>query len=458
MYENNTNNYNYQQNYPQQPQYNFSTDPNRQSKPPKKKRSSGAIALIIAGVIVVGGASGFGGAYLASKTNTSESSSVNSENSGASENEPAYTTAADSSATTAAETVPQDAKPDYQVSDDLISLKNTVAINTSVEYDYEELYEKVNGSIVIVRNYISDNDGSYSLYGTGSGVIFTTDGYIITNAHVVSGATKVSVVVSDQYSDEEEMEAVLLGSDTSTDVAVLKVKRDEPFTAAALGDSDSLKIGQRVAAIGNPAGLSKTLTDGIVSGLNRTAYSNGYELSSIQTNAAINPGNSGGGLFDMYGNVIGIVNSKLVSQSSDTSVENLGFAISINEAKPIISDLINYGYVTGRPALGITTKAINSVYAAQMYGLSSTGLLVTEINSNAPVAKSGLQVGDVITHINGTEVTSVTDVQTIIKDMAAGDTVTATVSRTSTSDTQFFSHTTSETLEIEIELTESGSY
>lgn len=461
MYDNNgyQNPYNFstapdQQQYPDQPYQNYQGQP----QPPKKKKTStGLVVGVIIAAIVFGSASGFGGSYLASRMEDGGNTAVTTpsdSNNPPESIEPQQTEPPEESMTTTEEYV----RPETAVDESLSSLENMTAINTSRSYSYSELYKKVNESIVVINNYVSGSSygesSEYVLYGTGSGVIFTSDGYIITNYHVINGFNKLSVVVSDSYSDGAEMEAVLVGSDSATDLAVLKVSRDEPFTAAALGDSDSLEIGQDVAAIGNPASLDKSLTRGIISGLNRYSSDQGYVLSSIQTDAAINPGNSGGGLFDMYGNVIGIVNSKLVA--SDSSIENLGFAITINEAKPVISDLINFGYVKGRPALGITTFEVKNQYTAQLYGAGGLGLLVTAINQDAPVAQSDLQVGDLITAVNGKEVTTVLDVQDIIKGMSAGDKVTVTVTRTTTVSNGYFgnSYHTS-TAEVEIILTES---
>ena len=236
----------------------------------------------------------------------------------------------------------------------------------------------------------------------------------------------------------------MVGKDQATDLAVLKIERSQPYTAVPLGNSDSLNIGQQVCAIGNPAGLSKTLTGGYISGLNRFTSEKGYVLSSIQTDAAINPGNSGGGLFDMYGNVIGIVNSKIVA--SDSSIENLGFAITINDAKPIISDLINYGFVKGRPVLGITTQQVNDY--------NFKGLLVVEIDQNAPVAQSELKVNDIITAVNGEAVTAVEDVQELTKGMKAGDKITVKVLRPVKISSGYFSQTSYEEHEFEVTLTE----
>lgn len=441
MYDDNNLN---QQPTNQAPVYNFSTDP----KPPKRKKGIGIVAAVLA-VAIIGVSGGFGGAYLAGSMLNLTNGGASEETSTSRQEQPAEDGDEVTSAVTEAYV-----KPETSVTDDLSTLANMATINSSREMTYEELFEARSHSIVIVSNYAQSN-GSYTLAGTGSGIIITTDGYIITNAHVVSGAARVTITVTDQYSDSEEIEATLLGSDTATDIAVLKVSRDDAFTAAPLGDSDTLAIGREVCAIGNPAGLTNTLTNGIVSGLNRYySSSSGYELSSIQTNTAINPGNSGGALFDMYGNVVGVVNSKLVSDS----VESLGFAITINEAKPVISDLINYGYVTGRPMLGITTMALNE-YTAYLYGYNATGLLVTEINEDAPARRNGLQVGDVITAVNGKTVSSVANVQTILKDMSAGDKVTVTVVRVTTSDNQIGGfgggNAQSQTVDLEIELIES---
>lgn len=432
--------------------YNFSTDPNFNNgsypeppKPPKKKKvNGGLIAGLLAAAMVVGGASGFGGSYLANRMENNSITDNDGENSGGNNTE------AESSLPPI--TAPEHIKPSNPVSDDLSTLENMAKVNTTVKYNCEELYRQVNESIVMIYNYANDKygDGGYTKAGAGSGVIFTTDGYIVTNNHVVKDAAKITVIVSDGVTKYEdvEMEAALVGTDSATDLAVLKVKRDEAFVAAALGDSSSLNVGQEVCVLGNPSGLSKSLSNGIVSGLNRYASEKGYELSSIQTDAAINPGNSGGGLFDMYGNLVGVVNSKLVSLSSETSIENLGFAITINEAKPIISDLINFGYITGRPVLGITTQQVSQ------FSSGATGLLVAEINQDAPVAKSDLRVGDIITAVNGEPVSSVTDVQDATKGMKAGDKITVTVSRPTTTGNGYFAHTTYETLEIQVILTE----
>lgn len=440
--------------------YSFSTDPNQNSgytqqyggypqppKPPKKKKvSGGLIAGLLAAAIAVGGLSGFGGSYIANRLE-GNSGAQSEESKNPDSTSPEDETLPD------ANTAPEYSRPEESVGDDLSSLANMAEVNTKTKYDCEELYRRVNESVVMVYNYVNDGYGgenSYVKQGSGSGVFFTTDGYIVTNNHVVKGAAKVTIVVSDKATnyEEVEMDVTLVGTDSSTDLAVLKAERSEPFTAAAIGDSSKLNVGQQVCVIGNPSGLSKSLSTGIVSGLNRFADSNGYELSSIQTDAAINPGNSGGGLFDMYGNLVGVVNSKLISMSSTATIENLGFAITINEAKPIISDLISYGYITGRPIIGISTQKVSS------YDSQYTGLLVAEIDQNAPVAKSRLRIGDIITEVNGNAVADVTDVQKATKGMKEGDKVTLTVQRPTTTGNGYFAQTTYEKMQFEVTLTE----
>ena len=344
------------------------------------------------------------------------------------------------------------------------------------EYTLSELYEAVNDTIVLIKVYedqSSDNVYSYYDYyfgygdrddrssksdepvytGYGSGIVFTDDGYILTNAHVVDGSTKLVVEVND-YNDPEithEYDAEIIGSDTSTDIAVIKINRDEPFIAAKIGDSDTLKVGQQIAVIGNPGVnadimFAHTMTEGIVSGLDVECLAdNGYSLSLIQTDAAINSGNSGGGMFDMYGNVVGVVNSKIIA----TTYEGLGFALTIDEAKPIMEDLLSYGYVKSRPVLGVTTIELNE-YRAQLYGAKlSKGLLISAMNEGAPVETSGLRVADIITKINGKNVESVTDVQSIISKFKVGDTITATVARENSTGGM-------DSIDIEIVLTESA--
>lgn len=407
-------------------QGNVHVDPNGGKAPKKKSGSKGAlVAGIVAIALVVGGGAGFAGTVLGNNigiidglplTSSSDSVSAGTDNSSTDSTVSAPSTTLSTSNTATA--APLD---ESKINDST----NSTLLNA------EELYEKVKNSVVLVYNYQRQTGYAEPVkYGSGSGVVFTSDGYVITNEHVVEGADKMTVVAPDYKNPEntKEYEATVVGSDTYSDLAVLKISRDDPFEYATLGDSDTVRVGQDICVLGNPKQLLNSLTKGIVSGLGRASASNSaYGTSTIQIDAAINSGNSGGGLFDMYGNVIGIVDYKLVS-NSQASIDNIGFAITINEAKPVINDLMTKGYVTNRPGLGINGEEI-SEYSAYMQGLESGGVYVTYISEDMPVAKSGLKVGDIISKVNGTAVSSVTDIQNIIAELNIGDTVELTVYR-----------------------------
>jgi serine protease Do len=258
--------------------------------------------------------------------------------------------------------------------------------------------------------------------GSGSGVILTADGYIATCAHVVDGAKKLTVTLNDDTS----YEATLIGTDPRNDLAIIKIDA-EGLTPAALGDSDMLTVGEDVIAIGNPLGeLRGTATSGIVSAVRRSITVEGTEMELVQTDAAISPGNSGGGLFNTSGKLIGIVNAKV----SDTSAEGLGFAIPVNSVVKEINDLLNYGYVTGRAALGVYTQ---NVSLTNGYGYFSYGgtrcVQITEIVADSAAQAAGLQVGDLILEIDGKTVSSNADLSDLITAYNAGDTATFTIRR-----------------------------
>lgn len=284
----------------------------------------------------------------------------------------------------------------------------------------EQIAEKVKPSVVGVVQY-QYNSQSIAASGEGSGVIMTSDGYIITNAHVIEDASGIKVVLN----NGEEYEARIVGSDTRTDLAVIKIDA-ENLTAAEFGDSDALKDGQKVVAIGNPGGLTfaGSVTQGIISGTNRIVSSDYGDMEYIQTDAAINPGNSGGALVNEYGQVIGINSAKI----SDTDYEGIGFAIPMNSAKPIIDDLIQNGRVTGRVMLGIYNPIDVDEIAARVYGVP-TGVQITSTDPNSDLAQKGVIAGDIITAINGTAISSTSDIRNIIDDFKVGDSVTLSVYR-----------------------------
>lgn len=262
--------------------------------------------------------------------------------------------------------------------------------------------------------------GSYVQSGAGSGVIISADGYMLTCAHVVNGASNIKV----QLSDGTEYTATLVGGDTAADIAVLKVDATN-LTPAVLGDSDALAVGETALAVGNPLGtLSNTVTNGIISAVNRTVTVEKNNMTLIQTNASISPGNSGGGLFNGNGELIGIVNAK----SGATSAEGIGFAIPINTAMTIAQDLIENGYVK-RPQLGVKILEINDATTAMQYGVSKYGVYIAELTPGGGAEKAGLKLGDRIVAIGDVAVSSTLDVRGYIEDLNIGDTVTLQIER-----------------------------
>lgn len=266
-----------------------------------------------------------------------------------------------------------------------------------------EIVEKVKPSVV----------GIVTESGFGSGFFISTDGYILTNAHVVDNAQSVTVYDS----NEKTYNATIVGSDNQTDIAVIKIEGAD-FPAVEIGDSDVLKLGETVVAIGNPRSMElyASVTSGIVSGLDRTISVEGVEFKLIQTDASINSGNSGGALINHFGQVIGITNAKFAGS------EGLGFAIPANTAIPIVNELITNGRVTGRPVIGIMGQDLNSFYGMK-------GVYVTDVRQDSDAYKKGLQPGDIITAVNGEEVSTVNSLSAKIGSMNTGDTVTLFVYR-----------------------------
>ncbi|WP_302557988.1 S1C family serine protease [Holdemania filiformis] len=257
--------------------------------------------------------------------------------------------------------------------------------------------------------------------GAGSGVIISEDGYIVTNNHVIQDARAITVALHDGTT----YEAQLIATDSKMDIGVIKIEASG-LTPAILGDSDSLSVGEPVVAVGNPLGqLGGTVTDGIVSALDREIILNNERRNLLQTNAAINPGNSGGGLFNADGELVGIV----VAKSSGEEVEGLGFAIPRNDAKAIIEDLIAQGYVGGRVSLGVTALDLTSPQLAAQYGYKTPGVYVQSVVENSSAAAGGLQPGDCFVSINGTAIEAISDVTTILNDSSVGDQLEVTVKR-----------------------------
>lgn len=282
---------------------------------------------------------------------------------------------------------------------------------------FADIYVKCIGSVVSITS------SSSNAISMGTGIIMTEDGYILTNNHIISGGYSVSVTLQDgrQYT------AAVVGADDINDLAVLKID-ETGLSPAEFGNSDSLRVGDIVVAIGNPTTseeLRGTMTDGIISAINRNIEVDGRVMTLLQTNAALNSGNSGGPLINIYGQVIGINIMKFASTT--TSFEGLGFAIPISVAKPIVDELIANGYIAGRPAIGI--EAIDMSMAAAAYYRVPQGILVNSIDERSQAASSGLRVGDIIVAINEVDVMTKAELYVIKNEYSVGDIITITVYR-----------------------------
>ena len=304
------------------------------------------------------------------------------------------------------------------------------AVNTASGMTTAQVSEMVSPSVVV----ITTEQVVYSQWswygqnqvesGAGSGVVISSDGYILTCAHVVSGASNITVTIGDT-----DYPATVVGEDDTSDVAVLKIDATD-LTPATVGSSDSLAVGESVLAVGNPLGeLGGTVTSGIVSALNRSVTIQGTSstntMSLIQMDASVSPGNSGGGLFNMNGELIGLVNAK----SSSSDAEGLGFAIPINDAIKVAQDLLENGYVSGRPYMGITYLAVTDAQTAAQLNVNAYGVYVVDVVQGGPADKAGLKTGDRIVSIDGTEIAQKDDLGTLIQQHAAGDTLSITVAR-----------------------------
>ena len=370
-------------------------------EPPKKKKhhinggkvARSAVALVLAAVM------GFAGGYVGSQMNGSKvviQQVAPSSSSSSSGSDSSITSASASGSSLTTEQVA-----------DLVSPSVVVITTEQVVYSQWSWYGQ-----------------SQVESGAGSGVIISSDGYILTCAHVVSGASNITVSIGDK-----DYPATLVGEDTTSDIAVVKVDATG-LTPATVGNSDNLKVGESVMAVGNPLGeLGGTVTSGIVSALNRSVSIQGSSsvntMSLIQMDASVSPGNSGGGLFNMNGELVGIVNAK----SSDSDAEGLGFAIPVNDAVKVAQELLENGYVTGRPYLGISYFAVTDAQTAAQLGVNAYGVYIVEVVKGGPADKAGLQAGDRIVSVDGSEVATQSDLGTLMQNHKAGDTIEITVAR-----------------------------
>lgn len=295
--------------------------------------------------------------------------------------------------------------------------------NTGSPLSVQEIVAKNENSVVAITTESMSTDtwlGQYVTQGAGSGVIISEDGYIVTNNHVIEGANNILVTLN----DGTEVNASVVATDEQTDVAVIKIDKTG-LTPVTFGDSSELSVGDLAIAIGNPLGeFAGSASEGIISGLEREITLDGKAMSLIQTSASINPGNSGGGLFDQYGNLIGIV----VAKSSGSEVEGLGFAIPSDTVKEIAQDLMENGYVEGRPAAGINIIDLTSASDAMRYGVQITGVYINEVTGEN-AQKAGLKAGDLIYYLDDTKITSGDQLVSLIQKHQVGDKVTFTVVR-----------------------------
>ena len=359
-------------------------------QPPKKGNTGARITALVLSCALVGGAMGFGGSalqnHLAAKDKDTDEESTQ-------------------------------ASVVYEGSRES-SIINIAQIDTSKQMTPAEVYAQNVNSTVGIRTSITTNYWGYQTQSAaaGSGFILSADGYVLTNYHVVENSDSITVSLY----NGEEYDATLVGCDQSNDIAVLKIDA-EGLTPVVLGDSDNLNVGDQVVAIGNPLGeLTFSLTTGAVSALNReVTLSSNVTMDLIQTDCAINSGNSGGALFNLYGEVIGITNAKYSSSSSgsEASIDNIGFAIPMNHVKNIVKSIIETGSIT-KPYIGVTVTAVSS--EAQAYGLP-TGAAVRSVEEDSPAAKGGLEANDIITEVNGTAITSSSDLVSYVGEQASGD-------------------------------------
>ena len=385
-------------------QHNTPGDPGWAEAPAAKKpsfwqKSGVKVTALLLACAVVGGAAGYGGAALSSSGKTT----IRQSNRTASE----------------------------------ITVKQ---VSGQTLMSPAEVYASTVNSVVSINcSSVSTNIFGQSVQSasSGSGFIITQDGYIVTNHHVVSGASSVTVTLH----DGREYPATVVGSDSDYDVAVLKINATD-LQPVTLGNSSNVNVGDSVLAIGNPLGeLTFSMSQGIVSCCDRAINVDGTPFNMIQVDASINPGNSGGPLMNLYGEVVGIVSAKY-SSYSDTTVEGLGFAIPIGDVQAIITDIMENGQVTDKPSFGITAGTMTEQMAAQYQIEQKSGAFVYSVNKGGAGEKAGLRMGDVITKVDSTDIASMEDLTAAKKGHKAGDTVTVTYFRDGSS------HTTSLTFDV----------
>ena len=370
--------------------YSAPVKPHPEKKPKApKKFGAGFVCAMLAVAVIVSAGLGIGGSYLLFGRNGAQSSQGGSSGGG---NTVIYENS--------------DSKVDASQTAGSTSVADVVAA-------VEDSVVEITTEKVTTSNFF----GQYVTKGAGSGVVISADGYIVTNNHVVEEATNVTVTLTDRTT----YDATIVGRDEKTDVAVIKINATG-LTPAVLGDSSKVVVGQDVIVIGNPLGsLGGSVTAGIVSALDRQISVDDQTMTLMQVDAAINPGNSGGGAFDANGNLIGIVNAK----TSGSSIDNLGFAIPVNIVKPVIADIIEYGYVTGRISTGFEPIDLTDSVTAISYRVSRTGIYVYRVTDPTSPFRSG----DLLVSMDGTVIASMTDYNSVVDSHKIGDTISVTIIR-----------------------------
>ena len=415
---------------------NYYSDPNGgdSNKKPKKKHTGLKVAAFVLAMVLVSG--GSIGVYEGIRSsNADNSSSIVASND---------SSAAESSTGDSSSSKKSDSSQSWiqlASTNGSMSVADIVKKVTPSVVGVQSTFSSPNGSNNNTMNgyggffgYGSQgNNGSQGMTGVGTGIIMSKDGYIVTNAHVIyddehgyGEASSVQIQMSDE---ETTYDARIVAYDKEADIAVLKIDADN-LTAAEFGDSSSCEVGETVVAIGNPLGLQfqNTVTCGIISALDRKVTINDNTMTLIQTDTAINNGNSGGPLINSSGQVIGINSAKMSSTySGEATVEGIGFAIPMSEAKSIVDDLINYGYVTGRPQLGISCQDVTEA-VSQAYNIP-VGAYIFSVTAGGAADQAGLQPGDVITGIQDQTISTTEELNAVKNQYKAGDTITLTYVR-----------------------------
>ena len=375
------------------PEYTtYNAAPAQSPKKPEKRGRGTVPALVLVLCMVMSVALGFGGGILANSYLNQDAVTQTTQEAQNAQND-------DSSSNQSQATLPES-----------VARTDSNALSVSeVAAKVADAVVEISTESVTTSNYMQQ----YVTEGAGSGVIVSSDGTILTCNHVIKGANKITV----RLRSGESYDATVVAADDASDVAILKIEATG-LTAAPMGDSDALSVGEQTVVIGNPLGaLGGSITTGILSASEREITINNEKMTLLQTDAAINPGNSGGGMFDAYGNLIGIV----VAKSSGTTIEGLGFAIPINTVKDIYEQLMDNGYVTGRAVLGVT---MTEQQAVSLDSSSSRAyVIVTAVSENSPAAEAGIQPGDIILSIDDQEVTSAASLKSYIRSCSVGDSV-----------------------------------